>query len=320
MKLYIYPHANIHTHDKIPEFVGTTPFCQSGIKKHCQVVNDPDKADFCYMGQISDGNMDDPANPMTEESFTYLRGQESKHILDLEGDWCDDLRYTACGYGRMVAPDWVLKCIKSSAATKKAHWVQPIMARPHLSPLLVYLSQLPECDLEYPESISFGFKGQPDPFGTRIRTAECLQRAGIANEMNFNKSWGGKNGLDSPAVSEYIDIMYRNLLSVCAEGVCSTSIRFYETCFFGRVPVIIGDQAVLEQGDYDTSFIYHVNPRCNDSQLTDQLQKIANAPHSELIEKAKAARQYFLDVVVKYFQDPTAYMIDWMQRKKLYAK
>jgi len=318
MKLYIYKHANVHTHDKIPEFVGTTPFCQTGIAKHCQIVESPDEADYFYMGQISDGNMDDPSNPQTEESFVYLKGRETRHIMDLEGDYCADTRYTACGYGRTVAPEWALKPIKSCAPTKYAHWVQPIMARPHVSQLLIFLSQNPDVgEIEFPEEISFGFRGMSGPIPTRARLAEVLKSTDIKHEITLNADWGGRKGLDSPAVSAYIDSLYRNLISLCPESTCSATIRFYETCFFGRVPVIVGEQMVMEEGDYDTSFLYKVNPDCSDAELVSQLQKIYNTPHSELVDKAKAARQYFFDVVVKYFQDPTAYMIDWMKRKNL---
>lgn len=318
MKLYIYPHANIHTHDKIPEFVGTTPFCQTGIKKHCQVVTNPDDADFFYMGQVSDGNIDDPTNILTEEKFDFLAGRELKHIMDLEGDFCADPRFTACGHGRTVAPEWALKPIKSCAPTKHAHWVQPIMARPHVSQLLIFLSQNPETsDIEFPEEVSFGFRGATGPLQTRARLGALLPNSGIKSEIILNADWGGRKGLDSPAVSAYIDSLYRNLISLCPESSCSATIRFYETCFFARVPVIVGEQMVMEEGDYDTSFLYKVNPECSDEELLAQLQKIADTSHSELVEKGKAARQYFLDVVSKYFQDPTAYMLDWMKRKNL---
>lgn len=318
MKLFIYKHANIHTHDKIPEFVGTTPFCQTGIQKHCTVVDDPDKADFLYMGQISDGNIDDPTNLLTEEKFVYLKGQESKHILDLEGDFCADKRYTACGYGRIVAPDWVLTPIKSCAPTKYAHWKHPVMARPHVSQLLIFLSQNPDCEIEYPDEVSFGFRGMSGPIPTRNRVAQLLKNSGIKNEIVLNADWGGRKELDSPIVTNYIDSMYRNLISLCPESTCSATIRFYETCFFGRVPVIIGEQMVMEEGDYDTSFIYKIDPNCSDEELLSKFRKIADTPYTELVEKAKAARQYFIDVVMKYFQDPTAYMIKWMKRKSLY--
>lgn len=320
MNLFIYKNANIHTHDKIPEFVGTTPFCQTGIQKHCNIVKNPDSADFFYMGQVSDGNIDDPVNILTEQTWTFLPERELQHIMDLEGDFCDDKRFTACGYGRTIAPDWALKPIKSCAPTKYVHWKQPIMARPHVSQLLIFLSQNPECDIEFPDEISFGFRGQAGPLPTRTRLANLFKKSSIKNEIVLNADWGGRKGLDSPAVTNYIDSLYRNLISLCPESSCSATIRFYETCFFARVPVIVGEQMVMEEGDYDTSFIFKVNPKCTDEELLSQFQKIADSPYSELIEKARAARQYFMDVVVKYFQDPTAYMINWMQKKGLYVK
>jgi hypothetical protein len=314
MKLYVYKHGWVHSQDLIPEYVNTTPFSKDGIAKHCTVVEDPNDADFFYMGQVSDGNIYNPKHPILEESFPYLKDAPNKHILDLEGDWCE---IPGHGGGAQVAPPWVLNCIKSAAPTKYQHWVQPIMARPNLSGLLAFLKENPECEIEFPEDTSFCFRGQPDPINTRARTGESLKRIGVKHEFTFNTSWGGRKGLDSPAVSIYIESLYKNLISLCPEGVSSATIRFYETCFFARVPVIIGEQMIMEEGDRDTSFVYKIDPTKGDAHLDAELLKIANTPHSELVEKGKAARQYFIDVVMKYFQDPTAYMIDWMRRKNL---
>lgn len=317
MKLYVYKHGWVHSQDLIPEYVDTTPFSKDGIKRHCTVVDDPEQADFFYMGQVSDGNIDNPNHPILENSFTYLPGKELKHILDLEGDWCALPGY---GGGAQTAHPWVLKCIRSCAPTKYAHWVQPIMARPNMSQLLAFLKTDPSCDIEFPDEVSMGFRGQPDPIRTRQRTLESLQRTGIKHEVTFNTSWGGRKGLDSPAVSLYIESLYKNIISLCPEGVSSATIRFYETCFFARVPVIIGEQMVMEEGDYDTSFIYKIDPTRGDQHMDQELLKIAAIPLPELIEKGKAARQYFMDVVMKYFQDPTKYFIDWMKRKNLYSE
>lgn len=315
MKLYVYKHGWIHSQDLIPEYVDTTPFSQEGIKRHCTVVENPDEADFFYMGQVSDGNIDNPQHPILENSFTFLPGRENKHILDLEGDWCALPGY---GGGAQIAHPWVLKCIKSAAPTKYAHWVQPIMARPNLSGLLAFLKDNPECsEIEFPDSTSFGFRGQPDPINTRVRTGESLKRIGVPHEVTFNTSWGGRKGLDNPAVSAYIESLYKNLISLCPEGVSSATIRFYETCYFARVPVIIGEQMVMEEGDYDTSFLYKIDPTLGDAHMDAELLKIYNTPHAELVEKGKAARQYFMDVVMKYFQDPTLYFINWMKRKEI---
>jgi hypothetical protein len=314
INLYVYHHGWVHSQDLIPEYVNTTPFSTEGLKQHCYIVDDPDEADLLYMGQVSDGNIDNPNHPILEESFEFLKGRESKHVLDLEGDWCALPGY---GGGAQIAPQWVLQCIKSAAPTKYAHWVQPIMARPNLSGLLAFLKTNPSCEIEFPDNVSLGFRGQPDPINTRVRIGDSLKRIGVKHDVTFNTSWGGRKGVDSPAVSAYIESLYTNLISLCPEGVSSATIRFYETCFFARVPVIVGEQMVMEEGDYDTSFLYKIDPTLGDQHLDQELLKIANTPLPELIDKAKAARQYFLDVVMKYFEDPTLYFINWMKRKNL---
>lgn len=316
MKLYVYKHGWVHSQDLIPEYEDTTPFSKKGIEKHCTIVKNPDDADYFYMGQVSDGNIENPNHPILESSFTYLSGNESKHILDLEGDWCELKGY---GGGAQIAPQWVLQCIKSAAPTKYAHVVDPICPRPNMSQLLAFLKNNPDCgEIEFPDEVSFGFKGQPDPLNTRVRVAECIKRAGAKHEINFNRTWGGRKGLDSPVVTEYIESLYKNIISLCPEGVSSATIRFYETCFFARVPVIVGEQMIMEEDMRDTSFVYKIDAKLPDDKLTEELMKVYNTPLPELIEKGKMARQYFMDVVLKYFQDPTLYFIEWMKKKNIY--
>ncbi len=50
--LYIYEQASPHVHDSSERYKGCVPLSESGIKKHFTVVNNPDAADYLYVGQI----------------------------------------------------------------------------------------------------------------------------------------------------------------------------------------------------------------------------------------------------------------------------
>jgi hypothetical protein len=95
------------------------------------------------------------------------------------------------------------------------------------------------------------------------------------------------------------------------------TIRFYETCFFGRVPVVISEMAFMGDDDTDTSFIFKIPTDISEEEMAKELLKISQTPITELIERGKCARNYFLNVVSKYFEDPTLYFINWMKKKNL---
>jgi len=47
-------------------------------------------------------------------------------------------------------------------------------------------------------------------------------------------------------------------------------------------------------------------------------QKILDTPLSELIERGKAARNYFQSVIVEYYKDPTKTFLTYLHRKGLF--
>ena len=49
--------------------------------------------------------------------------------------------------------------------------------------------------------------------------------------------------------------------------------------------------------------------------LKNELDKIYNTPNGVLEEKANQAKRYFETIVREYFEDPTAYLLNWMDKK-----
>ena len=305
MNIYLYPNHKSHAHDGDLPYHNTTPMSAEGIIKHCKLVG-PDEADFFYMGQITDVTIES----MSENEFTYINQFPKKHMLDLEGDW-----HAHC------APNWVINCIKSGNATKKEHYIQPFCIRPAMSYLLVSLGRdTPDYVPVFPENKSFGFKGFADLMNIRSRMAGCIRTAKLPAEIEFNYTWCARQDLSSRVVDEYMRIMIEHIFALCPRGMGMDTIRFYEACFFARVPVLISDMKLMGEDYYDTSFVFHISPYANDEEMTKQLIEIYNTPMNELIERGKLARQYFLDVVVNYFQDPTLYFINFLKRNGVYTK
>ena len=234
-------------------------------------------------------------------------GSPKKHIFDLEGDWF-----------HLNAPEWMLQCIKSGSSTKKENYVQPFCIRPCFSYLLLYLGQHnPTYELEFPDDKSFCFCGLPDQRGVRGNMAQCINKMGVKNQMQFNQFWGAKRSIDSPEVTNYMDLLINNLISLCPRGMGADTVRFYETCFFGRVPVVISDMAIMGEDFYDTSFVFKINPYLSIEDMTTELMKVNDTPYTELVERAKLARQYFQNVLIPYFKDPTQYFFDFLKRHNL---
>ena len=304
MKLYLYPNIRVHTQDTIPDYYDTTPFSEAGIKRHCKIVDNPADADFLYMSQV----VDLPEFHVIPPHFKYVLECPKRHILDLEGDWPEN-----------SVGQWALDCVKSGNATKKEHYVQPFCVRPCFSKLLALLGkENPAYDLEFPDVVSFGFRGMHDPFGVRTKMANCIKKMDVPCEITINQQWAAQQPLESPIVSMYITTLHEHLLSLCPRGSGMDTIRFYESCFFGRVPIVISEMALMGEGDVDTSFVYRIPTTASEEIMTQELTKIYNTPRSELIERGRAAHQYFQDVIVTYFKDPTKYFIDWMKKRNLW--
>jgi hypothetical protein len=306
IKLFIYPNAKkpfeTFTDEHLSFLKNTTIFSEDGLKKYCNIVS-PEEADYYYMGQVSCGTF----STLSPYDFKYLKGNERKHIVELEGDW----------YQKRV-PQWLLDCICMGNSYRTYYNPYLFFVRPCMSRLLVHLARNNiEYDSTLSDSVSFGFKGQQDPYGTRLKLYNILNKANIKNEFYFNNRWCSQVDLkkDNDVVQSFAGVLKRNILSLCPRGAGEDSSRFYETCFFGRVPVIVGHCKVLDEDVFNKKFYFRIPPDISDSEMTDELLKIYNTPTNELKEMCTNAKTYFETNIKNYFKDPTGYFLGYLNEK-----
>jgi hypothetical protein len=306
LKIYIYPNSLPHEHDKEDIYRNTVPLSEDGIEKHCQLV-DPHEAEYFYMGQISDGV--DLPNP---DDFEYLPGREEKHICDIEGDWLTKR-----------LPSW----LKSSILTMngvRGEYVEEnikIFTRPTFTYLLMdIIRNNREVKYTFNGNKNFSFKGYPDPFGVRHKMAEAcrLSDGSIGYDIEFNNSWAARSGPNSEIAKDYCKKILRNTFSLCPRGTGVDTVRFFESCFFSRIPVVISNCRVFGQEyDIDNPFYFQIDPDLTANQMMEKLYEIQEYPVVKLEEMSYNAKEYFENYVRKYFEDPTLMFIEWLKKEKV---
>ena len=304
-RLFIYPNVRTHTYDKHNHLWNAVPLGMEGINKHFKIVTDPNEAELFFMGMISCGTVDD----FKPSDFAYLDKYPEKHIFELEGDWLSN-----------VAPPWLARLAKSGNSSKPEHLVGPLFVRPAVSKLLSYMAKNPQYELEFPAQKTWCFRGFPDPFGVRVNVVQLAKQLNLPGQFELTSTFGAGQPLTANGVTEYYQMLHNHLIGLCPRGAGVDSIRFYEICFFGRVPVAISDAKWLEENNYDMSFAFRISPSTPRDEMTRELLRIHNFPIEELIERGKRARKYFETVVVNYLKDPTKSFIDYLKRNKLFCE
>jgi hypothetical protein len=302
LKLYIYPSAKDHVHDHLPRYVNCIPLSRRGLEDHCTLVC-PDEADYFYMGQFPD--VDNRPSP---DEFEYFKGNEARHIVDLEGE------------GGIEIPEWLHdSIITTNGPLKEYSHIKKLFVRPTFSHLLLDIAEGEPEQFEFPEDKSFGFKGLPNHavryllFNSLYQTHKHWH---LPVHIYPNNVWGGPMDKGSELRAEYVKLLTDHLLSLCPRGIGIDSVRVIETCYFNRVPIIVTDKDYSLVGEYKVNvedFAYKVLvPDLSEQSLIDQLTKIYDTPIEELKEKSNNARKYFDTVIRDYFADPTKEFIEWL--------
>lgn len=293
MKIYLYEKARPHGHDNDERYINTVPFSQAGIFKHCEVVKE--NPSYYYMGQISAETLSE----VNQNNFPYLLQYPEKHIADIEGDWAG-----------VSLPPWLASCILTINGCPNTYNIRLPIVRPTMSTLLVNAARNRED--EFPAEFSakqFAFIGLPDPWGVRSRMYEALKFAHLPHSVFFNQQFSAGIPVGHPKQDFFENLMKENLLALCPRGMGHDSVRLYEACFYNRVPILIGDNRVVGEDFYDTSFIFRISQYISVEEMGTCLHNIYSRSTDELLERADAARQYFDDVIREYFADPTEYAI-----------
>ena len=299
LKTYIYPNARTHVQDDIEEkYFNTVPFSKIGIEKHCEIVK-PEKADYFYMGQITCGTK----SPNIED-FKYFAGNEDKHIIDCEGDW----------FNKDI-PSWLDKSLISLSGVKKKYSDMKIFTRPALSYLLIdIIRNNRKVRHTFENNRVFAFKGFQDPRGIRIKSAEACKMAGVKTNIVFNNGWQGKSTPGSKITSDYCKLILQNTFSLCPSGTGVDSVRFFEVCFFSRIPVVVGENFTMgHEFNKQSPFYFQIDPYLPIDSIATKIREIEQTSEDKLKEMSFNSKKFFEENIRNYFDDPTKSFIDWIK-------
>ena len=302
LKLYIYPHARKHTHDQEEIYKNTVPLSAAGIKQHCELVS-PEEADYFYMGQISDGVATPP-----KESFSYIEGKEEKHICDIEGDWL-----------ARTLPEWLEDCTLTMNGVRKEYVDKKIkiFTRPTFTFLLMdIVRNNKNIKYNFNDNKKFGFKGFPDPLGVRRKMLQACEMSNgtIDYDVKFNNKWEARAAPNSKIVVDYCKGILSNTFSLCPRGTGVDTVRFFESCFLSRIPVVISDCRVFGH-EYHLSnpFYFQIDPNISASEMMEKLIQIQDTSIEKLKDMSYNSKQYFETCIREYFEDPTLRFIEWLE-------
>jgi len=142
--------------------------------------------------------------------------------------------------------------------------------------------------------------------------ATALTTTTLPYQISFNPTWNGPSPIHSDIVKEYQVHMVQNTFALCPRGNGKDSVRFFEACFFNRVPIVIGSNVLFGEGYANLDFVEYIDENLSISKIAKALEDIYERNPPEVAwEKGLAARSYFEEYVRDYMNDPTAYFIKW---------
>lgn len=301
MKLYIYREARSHIHDKIDIYKGVVPLSVDGIAKHCRVVTNPDDAEYYYIGQFDDNC---PTQDIDPNKFLYYKNKPERHIVDIEGDQPNrDLI------------SLFRNCIITANSVHKRYKNLKVFVRPTFSALLMDLVKRND-SFTLPNYRSFGFKGFLS-HASRIKVAQAIDKIQLPCEIKFNNQWTNQDvDLSSDNVIEYEEMMKNHAFSLCVRGNGLDSSRYFESCAYGRIPIVVSD-GLLFGHTYDLSFAIQLSDKLSVEDLAKEFNKIFCMTDQEIINRCVMARRYFEDVIRPYFSDPTVAFLSYLKENNL---
>ena len=199
---------------------------------------------------------------------------------------------------------------------KKEYEGIKIFARPAVSSLLLdIIRNKRQVKYTFEANKSFCFKGFSDPRGIRIKTAKACQMADLKSNIIFNQAWLGKTHTRSKEVIDYCKLMLQSTFALCPSGTGVDSVRFFEACFFSRIPVVVSDSFTMgHEYNKDKPFYFQVNPHNSIDEMVKNLTQIENTPIHKLKEMGYNSKEFFESEIRGYFQNPTLRFIEWLRK------
>lgn len=314
INLYIYPNINTPTQEVTPEYRTYLPFTPLIIHSHpsVQVVTNPEDADFFFMGQFGDvvitpdksQSVDFLDKPLSSyfARFPFLFRYPHRHILNKDGDWVNK-----------EPPDYFLKCVifSSSIPTFRHpinYYIHPCQSRPFISLISRYDT------FESLAPRSFYFQGCKNIIGTRKRLGDIVNRLHLPNFYLILNSGFSYSDPNDNFTKLYFNRFLEHRFALCPSGGAHDSIRFFEACFFGSIPIVFGDPLLPgEDEGKHLDFFFRISPSLSDEEIEDNLTKIMGLSDEECRTRARKARKYFDEIIRPRIQDPTRCFVDYLE-------
>jgi len=294
-KLFMYDNISMPIHDNVDVYQNVIPFCKKGIADNFEITNNPSDADIFYMGQFSEGRF------YGLGQFYLLDEYPDKHVCDIEGDWFN-----------VTLPEHVLsKCIFTINGLKNEykHNLNRMFIRPTFSKnLMRLLTQDNEHDINY--NRKFTFIGFNDPLNIRLQLKYFLESKYQSNtDIVITNRWLGSSDSKDDH-DKFNNMILSGTFSLCPRGTGVDSVRFLESCYHGRIPIVISDNVCFGY-DFPYKFYFQHNPRENYDEFFDSIFHMSN---KTIEEYSNNARRFFNEYVREYFKDPTKFFMKWLNK------
>jgi len=298
MKLYIHPQSKFCSQELyFQEYEKYVPLTRKSIPSIFNIVNNIEDCDYIFLGQICEGRS------ISQEFVDICNKHKRKVIVDIEGDFGSSL-FHPC-----------FRQVTTCAGGPDKRWgLESCFVRPHLSKVLIELfeSKFPVKNTSE-KKLNFFFQGQINVLN-RVLMIESFMESRISNVVfNLQPTWGANKSIRD---SDYCQTMNDNLLSLCPRGVGGSSIRLYESCYFGCVPIVLGSDKMMAEDEYDTSFAFKLENYNNKFEIIKLIKTINESEKQSLIEIGVKARKYYNEVVAPYLASPTKQFVNWIQNNE----
>lgn len=147
------------------------------------------------------------------------------------------------------------------------------------------------CNFKFNKSatkdILFSFVGTPTSHPIRQRMAQRILGEGIIyrDSYHVDSNFFFTENYKKAEEAEYQDVMERSRFSLCPRGSSPSSVRFWESIAAGTIPVLISDNWVLPDWDWENSIIRISEDQfetMNYSQIYELLNDISAEREAEM--------------------------------------
>lgn len=293
-RVFIHPEAKLCSQESEFSYAKPyTPLTRDKIQNNFIIVDTADKADFIFIGQVNEHYT------LPKSIKDICLANPEKIIVDIEGD-----------FGQSLFDPCLKNTITCAGGPDRSWGLSKCFVRPQLSKVFIelYLNS-PKITLPYQKKVAFFFQGQINVHN-RVVMLQCLQNINYPKSVFVTGGWSGNKNIKD---SDYCYNMDHNLISICPKGVGGSSIRFYESCYFGCVIVLLGNDCLLGEDHYDMSFIQRTSDYNNPVEVTKLLEGITKKSKEELYDLGSKSRRYYQEVVKPYLNDPMKSFKDWMK-------